>query len=153
MQRSFPSPLKDAPLPQAAPPRLETEDPIPEALYDVLQSPSLFGRILLIAAVRNAATDQYDSGEAACFHTPMVDLALRRLHSEIFTTWLSLPLQRQKADVSVYVNLTPAPERTAKIKNLLNLAERSIPAGAKPPERRLFVQDLKIVQSLFTYDY
>src|SRR5437868_76055 len=79
-------------------------DPIPEALYDVLHSPSLFGKILLIAAFRTTATDQYDAGHASRFHTPEIEYALRRLHREIFTSWLSLSLQRQKADISIYLN-------------------------------------------------
>jgi hypothetical protein len=145
-------PLNDAPLPYARPSSQEAQDPIPEALYDVLQSPSLFARILLIAGFRDTTTDRYACGQAAYFCTPAIDVALRRLHLEIFIGWLSLSLQRQKADIGIYLNFSPALDRPAKIKNLPAVAERAMPSGAKPPERQLFAQDLKIVHALFTYD-
>ena len=150
MQNSF-SLLPDAGSYQALPPVGEA-DPIPEALYDALQSPSLFGRILRIAAFRTTATDRYDAGHAARFHTPAIEDALRHLHAEVFTRWLALSLQRQQADINIYLNLSPGADRAAKIKQLIAVAERSMPAGAKPTERQLFVQDLKIVQVLFKYD-
>jgi hypothetical protein len=151
MQRSSSMVLN--PLPEAVRPSPETQDPIPEELYDLLQSPSLFARILLIATFRDTTTDRYDSGQAARFYTPAIDAGLRALHLEIFTAWLSLSLQRQKADITIYLNFSAAHERSAKIKNLLAVAERAVPAGAKPPERQLFLQDLKIVHALFTYDH
>ena len=74
------------------------------------------------------------------------------MHAEIFTRWLTLSLQRQQADIKIYLNLSPAADRAAKIKQLIAVAERSMPTGTLTPERQLFVQDLKIVQALFNYD-
>jgi hypothetical protein len=127
-------------------------DPIPEALYDALQSPSLFGRILLIAAFRNTSTDQNNDGHIGRFQTPEIQAALKHLHLETFTAWLTLSLQRQQADINIYLNRTAAADRTSKIKQLAVVGERSIPPGAMPPERGLFLQDLRIVQALFNYD-
>jgi len=127
-------------------------DPIPEALYDALQSPSLFGRILLIAAFRNTSTDLNNGGHAGRFQTPDIQTALHRLHLETFTKWLTLSLQRQQADIDIYLNRSAAADRASKIKQLAVMGERSIPPGALPPERGLFLQDLRIVQALFNYD-
>jgi hypothetical protein len=133
-------------------PRGGDVDPIPEALYDALQSPSLFGRILLIAAFRNTSTDQNNVGQTERFQTPEIQHALHRLHLEAFTAWLALSLQRQQADINIYLNRTAAADRTSKIKQLALVGERSIPPGAMPPERGLFLQDLRIVRALFNYD-
>ena len=127
-------------------------DPIPEALYDALQSPSLIGRILLIAAFCNTPTDQNNGGEAGRFQTPDIQNALHRLHLETFTKWLTLSLQRQQADIDIYLNRSAAGDRTSKIKQLAVVGEKSIPLGATPPERGLFLQDLRIVRALFNYD-
>jgi hypothetical protein len=127
-------------------------DPIPEALYDALHSPSLFGRILLIAAFRNTSTDQNNDGHVGRFQTPDIQAALNRLHLETFTTWLALSLQRQQADINIYLNRTAVADRASKIKQLAVVGERSIPAGAMAPERGLFLQDLRIVQALLNYD-
>jgi len=127
-------------------------DALPEALYDALQSPSLFDRILLIAAFRNTSTDRYDGGHDARFQTSDIQDALQRLHLEAFTTWLTLSLQRQQADISIYLNRSSPADRTAKIKQLAVVGERSIPPGATLSERGLFLQDLRVVQALFNYD-
>jgi hypothetical protein len=126
-------------------------DPIPEALHDALQSPSLFGRILLIAAFRNES-DNNEGGRAGGFQTPDIQDALHRLHLEAFTTWLTLALERQQADISIYLNRSGAADRAARIKQLAAVGERSIPPGVTQPERGLFLQDLRIVQALFKYD-
>jgi hypothetical protein len=133
-------------------PRGGDVDPIPEALYDALQSPSLFGRILLIAAFRNTPTDQNNGEHAGRFQTPDIQDALHRLHLETFTTWLTLSLQRQQADIDIYLNRSAAADRASKIKQLAVVGEKSIPPGVTPPERGLFLQDLRIVQALFNYD-
>ena len=127
-------------------------DPIPEALYDALQSPSLFGRILLIAAFRSTSTDQNNVGQAGRFQTPEIQSALHRLHLETFAAWLMLSLQRQQADINIYLNRGATADRTAKIKQLTVVGERSIPLGAMSPERGLFLQDLRIIRALFNYD-
>ena len=128
-------------------------DPIPEALYDALQSPSLFGRILLIAAFRNTSTDYNNRGHAERFQTPEIQKALHRLHLDTFATWLTLSLQRQQADINIYLNRSAAADRTANLKQLAVAGERSIPTGAMPPERTLFLQDLRIIQALFNYEW
>jgi hypothetical protein len=128
-------------------------DPIPEALHDELQSPSLFGRILLIAAFRNESADDNEGGRAGGFQTPEIQDALHRLHLEVFATWLTLSIERQRADISIYLNRSgAAADRTAKIKQLAIVGERAIPPGATLPERGLFLQDLRIVQVLLKYD-
>ena len=124
---------------------------LPEALYDaVFGSPSVFGRILLIASLRNSATGRYESGLAANFPDPAVEAALARLHLEVFRSWLMHPVRRQAADISIYLNQCGS---AADIRQLKAMGERSVPAGAKPMERDLFLKDLKIVHVLLSYDH
>ncbi|PWU08155.1 MAG: hypothetical protein C5B51_08365 [Terriglobia bacterium] len=146
---SLPAEKEDAPLKEPS----SGEDAIPEALYETLQGPSVFGRMLLLNTMRTPETDRYDAGYAERFGTPLVERALRGLHLDIFISWLSLSLQHQKADISIYLNLTPVAERPARLKELIPSAVQAIPSAAKPPERQLFLQDLKIVLALFRYDY
>jgi hypothetical protein len=84
-------------------------DPIPEPLHDLLQSLSLFGRILLTAGFHTAATNRYDAGQAACFCSPEVDAARRQLRSELFARWLEFPLERQRADIEIYFKYDSGP--------------------------------------------
>jgi hypothetical protein len=151
MPRSFPSHSDDV-GPYRVVPADREADPIPDALYDVLQSPSLFGRILLITAIRSSAMDAHDAVDPHRSHTPEIELALERLHLEMFMSWLVLPLQRQKADIGIYLNAGPAADRGAKIQQLAVLGERALPLGSKRPERELFVRGLKIVRALLNYD-
>ncbi len=127
-------------------------EPIPDELYDLLQSPSLFGRMLLIAAFRSASTGRYEAGPAVRSFTPELHDALRELHLEIFHSWLTLSLERQHADIKIYLNLGEVSGRSAKVKQLLAQGEKSIPADVLEPEQQLFLQDLKVVQALLSYD-
>ncbi len=127
-------------------------DPIPEPLYDQLHSASLFGRLLRLSSCRNTTTDEYDSGPAFAYHTPEVANALRYQHSGHFNNWLTLSLERQKADIRIYINSISVENRPSAVRRLRGMAESAIPFNVEPAARKLFLQDIGIVQMLLTHE-
>jgi hypothetical protein len=129
----------------------QARDLIPQALYEALESPSLFERLLRIAACRNTATGTYDSDQAAWFDTSGLSDALQGLHVETLMSWLSLPLARQKADIGMYVNRSAASARKT-VKQLLGMAEQACPPAAPRAARQLFMDEIRVVQALLQHD-
>lgn len=122
-------------------------DPIPDALYDVLfKSPSLFGRLLKISSCRDASTGRYQQNVASTFRAVEVSDGLGHLHLEIFTKWLNLSLAKQAADIAIYLRAGGAANGRSQLGQLLQIAEQAIPVSAMIPERQLFLHDLSLVK-------
>jgi hypothetical protein len=76
-----------------------------EAVTDELsRHPAVLGRLVAVASLRDEQTGTYRHKLAANFGTEEMDRTLRRLHQEVFVTWLSLPLRQQQADVMIYMS-------------------------------------------------
>ena len=131
----------------SVPPRQQQEpgDAIPEPLYDaILQCPSIFGRIVQVAAIR----DQMSAANLGEDTSRALAEALARLHLETFRTWLTYPVRQQAADIRIYFN-----QRKGQVdKQQLMTGERYVPPDAEPMEKQLFLKDLKIVQILISYN-
>jgi hypothetical protein len=126
---------------------------IPEGLSEfVLHSPSLLGRVIQIASCWDAVSEKYQNPPGADFDPAVVDNTMRRMHLEAFTNWLALSLKAQKRDLAVYINLSDYNDRVRKLSQVLRDAERLVPTGANPEERKLFIQDLRIVRALVQED-
>lgn len=141
----------DLPFPDSALPHTDSTAPQPilEAFHDiVLHSPSLLGRVIDLASCWNPSTQKYENRLVAGGDGAWVDEALRKLHFETFTNWLALSLRAQKRDAAIYLNLTDRSERPRRLIQLVSSAACSVPTGAIPEERELFLQDLKIVRAL-----
>ncbi len=123
------------------------KDAAVKAVYDhVLSNPSIIGRLVQLASYWCPQTNVYEQGLAPEFQHSTVTEALRRLHEFVFLSWLGLSLERQKADVTVYLGgrgTTGSRLRQLRI-NCMNL----VPAGAAEAERELFVDDLSIIETL-----
>lgn len=117
----------------------------------IFRSASLFARMIAIASLRSESTGRYENVDVG-FRVPAVHQVLLNLHVEIFAHWLLLPLRMQKADINIHIDSLGASERAVEIRQLLELGERMIPQSAIPVERRLFLQDLRIIQALLGHD-
>ena len=117
---------------------------IPDAIYDrIFRSPSLFGRIVLVASFRNTlAVDE--PGSPAQHWAVAAQDELRDLHLDVFRAWLLHPVRRQAADMNMYLNQSGRGD----LRQLVALGERSMPLEAESEDREMFLHDLKMVQIL-----
>jgi len=112
--------------------------------------PSLFGRLMYIAARRDSERDYYQSlAEDGAFDPHEVDQVLRYEHLKSFEAWLCLSLEGQAADVTAYVR-EHLGNRIVDIRSWKQALPYSqlIPSTALQAQRDLFRSDLEIVLSL-----
>lgn len=112
------------------------------------QIPSYFGRLVLLASLREDLTGRYS-------HPPMervvgdeiTDRTLRQSHHEIFSEWLRFTLAEQMADLDRYLSASLAAPEILPYRNLP-------PATAHQVERQLYLADLETLLELrrFTHD-
>ena len=114
------------------------------------QIPSVFGRLVYLSSLRNAVTGKYEHhGLTLVFGAEEAARALRRSHAQSFAEWLAFDLERQKADLDLYLSAN-LDDRRAVVENWL--ASRSyrnfIPNSAKSFEKRLYAAELEALLAL-----
>jgi hypothetical protein len=120
-----------------------------EAVTDELsRNPSVLGRLVTVASMRNEQSGSYRHKLAANFGTEEMDRTLQRLHQEVFVTWLSLPLRQQQADVTIYLGGLGI---KAEWFDFRKMGKSCLPPTATLPERDLFLLDLDVIQGLLRY--
>jgi hypothetical protein len=114
------------------------------------QIPSLFGRLVYLASLRNANSGRYDHhGLALVFGEDEANRALKKSHSQTFREWLTFNLEQQKADLELYLSALVENRRTV-LTNWLELAPylTLMPASIRGVEKRLYLADLKALLDL-----
>jgi tRNA(Met) C34 N-acetyltransferase TmcA len=114
------------------------------------QIPSLFGRLVYLASLRNANSGRYEHhGLALRFGEDEANKALKKSHSQAFREWLTFSLEQQKADLELYLSALVEDKRTV-LTNWLELAPylALIPATIRGIEKRLYLADLKALLDL-----
>ena len=119
-------------------------DPIVELYELVLQTPSLFGRLIYVAGLWNPETHRYDRGLPDRFRFDGADKALANWHRTFFVEWLALPLTKKERDVALYWSSVRGGDQC---KTLRELGEAAMPPLVRPEERRFFIQDLTFIQA------
>jgi hypothetical protein len=117
---------------------------------ELFRSPSILGRIVAIVCLFDEQTGRYRHRLSERFGIEEIDEVLRRLHREVFASWLNLPLRQQQADVAVY--LATLGEQGQPM-DLEALGRRCIPPALIWAERDLFLNDLALIDALLRYDY
>lgn len=130
---------------QAQAERIESRNPrcVESLRDDVFASGSLFGRLIAASALWEWQSDRYEHRFSARYGWRDVDEAVRFLHHETLTTWLSSPLPLQTADVRVYLSGAGADTR-----QLVALGKSALPLTAGDAERQLFLSELGVIQML-----
>jgi hypothetical protein len=114
------------------------------------QIPSVFGRLVYLASLRNANSGRYEHhGLALVFGEDDANRALKKSHSRAFREWLTFNLEQQKADLELYLSALVENRRTV-LATWLELAPylTLIPAAIRGIERRLYLADLKALLDL-----
>jgi len=107
------------------------------------QIPTLFGRLVFLASLRNPATGRY------C-HEPLArllgdqdtDRTLCNSHHQVFSQWLGFSLVEQKSDLDEYLQ---TPLRALDYRDL-------VPPTARDVERQLYLTDLETLQELLNFE-
>lgn len=111
----------------------------------IVQIPTIFGTLALIASLRDTATGEYYEEESARqFGEAETARVLARLHAHAFRDWLSLPLDRQHSDLGRYLASHDISAVRLQFEQQVWI-ERLTPAGDRAEEALLFGHDLRTV--------
>ncbi|MBI3684361.1 MAG: hypothetical protein HY235_28645 [Acidobacteria bacterium] len=118
--------------------------------HTLAQIPSVFGRLVYLAALRDSNSGAYaHHGLAAVFGDEEASQAIRESHQETFGAWLEFGLEQQKADLEIYVaGLEPSRKKVAETWSKLEPYRNLPPDSARPVEKDLFLADLEALLSL-----
>ena len=108
---------------------------------------SVFGRLEYLARIRNPHSGRYEHhGLALVFGANEADKALRDSHLQVFRDWIGLDLERQKADLDLFLMEQPTDRRTmVETWRRLTPYRALPPVSATAPEIQLYVGDLEIL--------
>ncbi len=125
----------------------------PEDLWrhTLSQIPTLFGRLVYLASLRNHNTGQYEHhGFAQTYGVEAADRAMRESHEAVFTQWLSHDLARQKADLDEYLrSLGEDPYRLVDVWLRLAPYRGYVPTAVRVADRALFHADIETLLESF----
>lgn len=119
------------------------------------QIPSVFGRLVYLASLRDQNTGRYEHhGMAQIFGDDAADQALRESHGRTFADWLCFGLEQQKADLDLYLSSFEPDKRTI-LETWIRLApyRNLVPASAREVERRLYLTDIEALLDLLKNEY
>lgn len=100
-----------------------------------------------LARIRNPHSGRYEHyGLAAVFSEDEADRAMRESHVQVFQEWLALDLEKQKADLDLFLAEQPTDRRTM-VDTWWRLGPyRSLPPiSASAPEIQLYLGDLELL--------
>ncbi|MCU1257238.1 MAG: hypothetical protein JWO80_123 [Bryobacterales bacterium] len=119
------------------------------------QIPTLFGRLVYLASLRDPNTGLYQHfGFAQRFSDREADKTMRRSHVNVFADWLNLSLEEQRGDLSRYLgSLEGEKERIVANWTRFPPFAGFIPSQAREGERNLFLDDMRIMLELLRKDY
>ncbi len=114
------------------------------------QIPSVFGRLVYLSSLCDPNTGVYQHyGLAQIFGEKEADRALRESHEQTFQLWLSFTLERQRADLELYLNGLSGDRRTILETWSRTVPYRNlVPASAGQLGRRLYLADLEAILDL-----
>jgi len=114
------------------------------------RSPSLFGQLVYLASLRDLDTGRYEhQGVAKNLDEAALDKTLRETHAAVFAEWLSLDLERQKADLLSYLSALGG-DPHAVLEAWLHEAPYKMltPPSAEQAECQLYLSDLRTLLEL-----
>lgn len=122
--------------------------------HTLARIPTLFGRVLYLASLRNPGSGAYEHpGLAQMVGDPEAGEILRRSHARVFQDWLCLNLEQQKADLGQYLAESPNPSAILDDWAASAACQSWTPPTAQDVERRLFAGDLEILFAMLRREH
>jgi hypothetical protein len=113
----------------------------------LLQIPTVFGRLVYLASLRDAASGLYRQEVLNTLMNPEDShRALSRGHHRLFSEWLARGMAEQRSDLDKYLRSSRASRDFRQYRNL-------IPPGARDVERQLFLADLETLMEVLRYEH
>jgi len=114
------------------------------------QIPSVFGRLVYLAGLRNPNSGRYDHhGLALVFGAEHANRALKKSHKQVFTEWLAFNLEHQLADLNLYLTDLPEDKKTVlQAWTRLRPYRNVLPSNARSVDRRLYLTELETMLDL-----
>jgi len=110
------------------------------------QIPTLFGRLVFLASLRDPATGHYyHQGLAQIVGVEEADRSLCNSHHQIFQQWLGFTMAEQKSDLDEYLNEGSVPRYALPYRKL-------VPPSARDVERQLYLADLETLLELLKFE-
>jgi hypothetical protein len=107
------------------------------------QIPTVFGRLVYLASLRDTATNRYSHASLTSLLGPDdADRTMCHSHHQVFSQWIGFSLAEQKADLDEYVG------ETGGRKHLLQQYRNLVPPTARDVERQLYLTDLETLVDL-----
>ncbi len=119
-------------------------------LRTLSQIPSVFGRLVYLASLRDPNTGRYHhQGLAALFTPDEASRALRLSHNTCIREWLRCGLEQQKADLDLYLSAQSAgPAEVAGRWLELDFWRTFLPESIRGAERALFIANVDALLTL-----
>ena len=117
--------------------------------------PTVFGRLVYLAGVRNPNTARYEHhGMALVYGYPETDRVLHESHEQIFQEWLDMELRTRREDLEVFLSAAAGPRKRvldtwARLKPYLGL----VPIDAAHAQREHFRADLETLLKLLMNEH
>jgi len=112
----------------------------------LLQIPTVFGRLVYLASLRDPGTGRYSHEALLRMLGPEdTDRTLCHNHHQVFSEWLGFSLSDQKSDLDEYLNLSGHSRQALQYHNL-------VPPTARDVERQLYLTDLETLLELLKYE-
>ncbi len=107
--------------------------------------PTILGRLSYVAKLRNPGSNTYyHPSLSQALGAEEADRSLRHSHYQVFSQWLALGLEDQKADLTRFLASEGLQPDELSFREL-------IPPQAREVERRLFITDLETLLKLLSF--
>jgi hypothetical protein len=118
--------------------------------HTLSQIPSIFGRLVYLAGLRDSNTGQYfHQGLATVCGAEEASGAIQASHQEAFAIWLEYNLAQQRADLELYVSgLEPDRKKVVEAWSKLEPYRNLPPDSVQAVEKELYLADLEALLSL-----